>query len=230
MSTMKGRERVVEVAVCGCKRRWRRWRFADGAFAYEPIATCICGAALVWVPRVKQAKARQALMKLCDVCKVEFEDKSPGKNGKVCGADCRKEMLRRYARDFWRKVRGTDPSRFGRKGRPAGRRPDGSSPRAEVVHEDFAAKFEAIAQRQERAERPGTDLNTEACEAAARSNPCNKTCPKCRRGFCDTSKKCDMEFCGGKQCRRGEEERDRGQVWGMGMSLNHGLRRGNGDE
>lgn len=50
-------------------------------------------------------------------------------------------------------------------------------------------------------DRPGTDLNTAACDAAAAGNPNNRKCGGCGRAFYGES-----AFCGGKRCRKNDLE------------------------
>lgn len=152
--------------------------------------------------------------KKCSICGAPFIDKSRCKLREVCfSSECIDERRRRNQNA--RNARQAEARRLA---------PDYVPPRRGRPKRDFHA-FGAEHPVSRRAlviptaveaasERKSTnDLTTADADAAARANARNKSCGGCGRKFFDTTADADQALCGGKVCKRSDDERGLTRPW-----------------
>lgn len=159
--------------------------------------------------------SERGILKRCGVCSKEFCDLSPAHNRTTCSGDCRLEANRRIQNAWYAKnVAGGKRQRA-----PRDRSSRGGAERA---FNAFGAKLPLMrravviptaAEEVAIGRKSTNDLTTEAVDAAARANERNKVCAGCGRKFFDETKAADQSFCGGKKCKRDDNERALSRPW-----------------
>ncbi len=216
--------RVTQMARCACGLKFRRWRFVDGEFAFEALESCHCGKALVWVEQapvaVRRAAASEGAELVCKHCDEPFrvERRSQGVT-LYCSDVCRVEVRRIIQRDARRaKSAAAGTQRVcpkcerilpGRTIGPLCTRCRAEAPAAVRVsgRSLLPASYGTLPKMEFREDAPKSTnhLDTAEAEAAARANPRNKRCEKCRKKFYDGSNNLGRRFCGLDGCSRDQE-------------------------